>query len=377
MLMLAMARQWRIGRTRVGTEHLLLTMSERMPSLRPVRAGVSDRVWNPATGWRSEDAGADFTLIGDAREVDGALREAAWLARVRLRRAWEAPAPRWSAGVRAAVGRALLEGARWRVPWAHAAHLLTGVCQGGGDRAVEMLRDLRADPQGFVQRVTRVARTAGTPMTAGADLLEKTGTLTAPPVGPLRRPVLRLLTTFMRADAVRYRPGAYRPMVMAMDREAVRQVVRTGAGQATQAHLLLGLLELHQQLAASGQRLRPRWAAHNEAGELLLGAGVRRAALLDRIGRGVPPDEPLPPHSRPWRNRTPADPPFGRGVADVDRRAHAFAAELRHRYAGTSHLLMALLAEPDSPARSILRDCGVGVDQLVDRLARSLGLPAG
>lgn len=376
-LVLALIQQWRLGRTRVGTEHLFLAMAERMPSLRMVRAGVSDRIRESATGWRSADAGADFPLVKDACEVEGALREAVWGARVRLRRDWDAPAPQWSGGVRAAVGRALLEAARGRARWAHSGHLLVGICLGEHDRAVEALRDLRFDPDAIVQQSPRVIGIEGTALTAGADLLEQTGALVAPPVGAARRVAVRLLTVLMRANATRYRLASYCPLVMAVDREAARQGIRLGAVQVTQSHLLLALLVLHEQLAQASQRLRPRWAAHNDAGELLHAAGVRQAALADRVARDPAPDQPLPPRSRPWRNRNSADPPFGRSVAEADRRAHALAAELNHRYAGTSHLLMALLEDPAGPPRSVLRGLGVDVDWLVGRVAQRLGLGGG
>ncbi|MFD0278549.1 Clp protease N-terminal domain-containing protein [Kitasatospora sp. NPDC127111] len=64
---------------------------------------------------------------------------------------------------------------------------------------------------------------------------------------------------------------------------------------------------------------------------------------------------------------------FTDGARRVVMRAQQEAAELRHGYVGTEHLLLAVLAEPEEPAAAVLVDAGLDHETARRAVRRLLG----
>jgi hypothetical protein len=81
--------------------------------------------------------------------------------------------------------------------------------------------------------------------------------------------------------------------------------------------------------------------------QLLTEAGLTEAIVADKVLARTP------------RQVTgPAEPPFTPGAAEVFGTALSEALSMGHNYIGTEHLLLALFAQPDSPAAEILAEAG-------------------
>jgi len=370
-LLVACRQAWKLGRTEVGTEHLLAALADVLPALRTEVGSrireLSSRVAD-SRRWQSQDNGAGDGQERFGDEIDATLREAAQLARLERRASREEPVPEWTDGVRSALREALSDAGSRRVGLAHAAHLVVGVCADSGNRAAELLGEIGLSAHQVLACLSpRLLRREGTPPSSAVYAFRMNGMLTT------YGPILRVLSGVVRADAGGWRPGGFKPIVMALDLEASRQAVRRGAQQTSQAHYLLAIRLLPDQLAARNVRLADRWAAYNDAGCLLSQLGVTVPALSTSMD-GLRFDEPpATGTTRRWRHRNPASLPYGAGLVAADERAHGYASDLGHRYAGTDHLLLALLADPAGRTRELLTGLGVDVAVLTRELAGRLG----
>ncbi|WP_309112135.1 Clp protease N-terminal domain-containing protein [Saccharothrix sp.] len=133
-----------------------------------------------------------------------------------------------------------------------------------------------------------------------------------------------------------------------------RQAVRLARSQARQLrhqrvgteHLLAGLVEEDLSLAA----------------QVLTSAGLTTPGCVDHLveiaGRGGAP--------------SPGDPPFTARAEQAMEQARHHAVSLGHRRAGTEHLLIALLDQPDSGAVQLLTRARIEVEDVRDRLQAAL-----
>jgi len=125
-----------------------------------------------------------------------------------------------------------------------------------------------------------------------------------------------------------------------------QEMVRFGRDELTSDLLLLGIL-------AEGK---------SRAARVLAGAGVHAApgrvavAVLAGFGDKRPPDDRLP---------EPANPAFRALAEDAAR-------ELGDRFIGTEHLLLAMLAEDEGPARRVLDHLKVDTTSLRQHLLNAL-----
>lgn len=366
----------------IETDDVLEVLLRGLPFLkRAVRPSVLRKLPSLMIGVRAEAesnkdvAGSNAhswqrgATVGLSGECDVYLREVDWLVRVRLRIGRDKWLPAWSEAVHRALRMSRDHAMAHEIKYATPYHLLAGVCTGEYNRARVLLDRASIGADRLLSDLPRRwYEIEGSPFAYSAFLLERTAVVWRQRSSA--RPAAG--AAVLRAAAGGWRPSGFKPLVMAVDREANRQAIRLGASQVNQVHLLLAICVLHNQLDQLGLTFAERWSRHNEAGEVLAENGVVAERLVQRLwGQTVTEDSAN--RSRPWRNKVRADLPFGASVAAVDERAHAYAAELGHDYAGTSHMLLALLSEGEGSASSLLRSIGVEDRRLEMELRARLG----
>lgn len=174
------------------------------------------------------------------------------------------------------------------------------------------------------------------------------------------------------------------PILPLIEGRATVEAVRAGHNVITAAHLLVSVLEMHEQLTAAERTLPADLVRWNTAGDILARHGVtwqaaaRTAAQLtadpgddeDRL-------DDLP--SRGWRRPSPAGPGVpakGRTALAALRAASLSAYQQGHPYAGTTHLLVELLADPAGPAARLLRHLQIDPEAVRADALRGLQPPA-
>lgn len=169
------------------------------------------------------------------------------------------------------------------------------------------------------------------------------------------------------------------PLLAVVQSDATMKAVLGGDDSVTGAHLLISVLELHEELTAAGRTLPEPVARWSAAGEILARHGVTRleaARAATELPEGPADDEDrlddLPTHGwRRSRNSLLAD-VQGRTALAALRGASLSAHRQGHPYAGTTHLLVELLAEPAGPAARLLRHLQVDPDAVRADAFRSL-----
>ncbi|MFI0353186.1 Clp protease N-terminal domain-containing protein [Actinomadura sp. 9N407] len=365
----AFKRAIRLSRPTVGTEHLLfvlLTGESAASELLAPKARVSGPLMGVIAAkddvhWASEERAADPASAGDPAVV-ALLREAEWLARQSTgRRGKQHPDggqpppeiqhPLPTDALAAAIRQAFLHAHERGVSQANATHMLMGLIHDPGNRACEALLERRLDRDELIARLSvhPSAHQDGTPRSDGVEGLRNLGVLNQGG-WKLWGGLARALTS----------GGFGSPIVPTVRQEARRQAVRLGHSNVTTVHLLLAMLALDDQLTTTGLRLRDGLEQNNTAAELLRAQGVTlpvavNAAELVPAERGEP-GSPVPPK-------------LSGGAEQALTRARLNANERKDPSTGTTHLLTALLADPDDPCNALL--AAVGVD--TDRLRRTLG----
>ena len=138
----------------------------------------------------------------------------------------------------------------------------------------------------------------------------------------------------------------FTPRAGAAVRAAADEARALGHDYVGTEHLLLGLLTPPESVAA----------------QVLVEAGVTRTDVEPRV-LDVSPRGPILAR---------AEPQFTPRAAECVERAVAAAQRLGHNYVGTEHLLLALFADPDSRAASILTDLAATCDDFRDRVVAKL-----
>lgn len=282
--------------------------------------------------------------------------------------------PGWSAGVCAALDRAGREAAAAGAARVGVEHLLLGLLDVDDPAVRSLAQATDLDVAATVRRL-RAGRLDVRPqpaMSPLAQMLESFGAIDKPGGWPLRW-IPRLVAKVAGRDG---RLGG--PVLACLQDEVLRQAVIMGDRRVQTSAVLLAVLSLDEQLAASGQRLKPEYAAHNRGGVILSGLGcdLRRA---QRVAQGVTePGTPLSDEeaaARFWGGRKAGDPAWDGNVARVLNRAGEFARERGHSDIGTSHLLAALLAEPESAAaQQVVAGLGVDPQRVRELVARDLAV---
>jgi Clp amino terminal domain, pathogenicity island component len=290
----------------------------------------------------------------------------------RARRLRESPV--FSPGVRWAVYEALHEARRCGVRHARPEHLVYGLLTLPGGAANQLLAQWAViEPWRLIGQLRGHPdhRTSGELSRWAVDGLTLFRVLQPDPDPVILRwpwrPALRLLVSGLvlrpyRRYGVRYG----HPLLFMVELHAPDRAAYTGHDHITAAHVLVTMLELHEQLTLTGMQLPAVLARWNSAGTILTQHGVHRQAAARAAARLTPDprddednydDVPhLGWHTMRIRRGVPK---LGRTALLALRGASLTARRLGHPYAGTSHLLAALLTDPTGPAARLLRELGV------------------
>jgi hypothetical protein len=172
------------------------------------------------------------------------------------------------------------------------------------------------------------------------------------------------------------------PILLLIEGNATPKAVHVGHSTVTAAAVLLAVIDMHEGLAFADKHLPEDVALWCQAGEILAAYGVegyeatRAAARLSSTVRDAEDDLSGVPTVGWWppKVRIGAAPAQGRTALAALREASLSARRSGHPFAGTSHLLVALLVEPDGPATRLLRELGVNVDGVRARVERQLSV---
>ncbi|MGW3609501.1 hypothetical protein ACWD6N_06330 [Micromonospora sp. NPDC005163] len=341
----AAAACWRHGRDVVETTDILVELATSIASLDRLLGPRAHDLPEAVRGLPAELASPDApaTRAPAVREAEAVLREATWEARRELRHDRGEAAPAWSAASRAAVTGALDTAAARGVQHAHGMQFLSALLDDPACRATGALTRLgftqddilRAVPVGKVvaEEGSPIAFTAG--FLAAAGLVRESG-------GALSRRVRHRLSRLV------LRPHAGVVLVW-LEQEAIRQTVRLGRADVDSVALLAAILSLDEQLRFTRRTIAVPWAALNAARENLVGHGLDLPTLASRA---VPLPSAVTAPGRTYHRRDmTGDPPFGRDAADVVEHARGLPDR---RDLGTSHLVLAMLAEPGCAAHALL-----------------------
>ncbi|HEX6341468.1 Clp protease N-terminal domain-containing protein [Umezawaea sp.] len=327
LLSRALARAARLDHEVTATDHLLFVMlNAEASTARALTPGARDAgslmgviaSLDPPHWVSADDETEPPEQEADAL-VTAALREAHYTTRKRGRIVGQPPPP--TPALRACLRRAFVHaGTDPVLP----SHLLLGLLDLRGSRAVEALRLRRIDADAVAAAVDPALDDPSEPLSVA--VLRKSGAFGGKP-----GLVMRWLSS-----------GVGSPVLTAVIAEASRQAVRRGGAEVEPVDLLLGLLSLDRLVEWSGHRLPDRAAL-----EVLHAHGVDLPGLL------------------PLVRVAPA--PLGESVAlGAEARRSVNAARLRvadrgASAVGTEDLVAVLL---DGPVGPLLADAGHDVTAL-------------
>ena len=278
----------------VGTEYVLEAAAGRINTAGPgivlLRRKVRQRLDGDSSAWRSSDEApamaardsADLRQAADTAldaEVTRSLREAAWIARRKLRWQFGQPAPEWSSGAVAATRAALVDARSHGATHAHRLHLVTGLLADPTNRAHELLTVLGVDPSAVItDPLDEFKPDQDDPAADGAGVLLFFRALSKQ-VSWLDRMFL------LKARARRFFLFLDRqtPVNLGVVHEAMRQAVRLDDPQVGSVHLLVAICAIDRQLRDNGWAFKPRLAQHNRAGQLLREAGVSYPTIVEQV----------------------------------------------------------------------------------------------
>jgi len=394
----AYRRACRAGIAEVGTDLVLCyaavhvrSVWDRLPppwgrAWRPVRKGRTG-LTDPQPPVRTVWVVAFDEEV--AFEADAVLREAAFdgsdILRARYRRRSEPPPlPVFSPAVRHAVYEAIHEATRRGIKHAGPQHLLAGLLALPDSAAGRLLEEWWVPGHASLEQIARADRGDIEDDAPSTWVLSLTFWRVLPAAGPrlwrwpwraLVWQVGRLLRRPYRRHGARYG----HPILLAIESDATRKAVYTGHAVVTAADVLLSVIELHEQVASAGKTLPDEVARWSQAGEILAARGVQgwtvtRAAarLVSVAGDAEDNLAGLPTRGWPPPRASVGAPRQGRSALTALREASLLAHRLGHPYAGTTHLLDALLVEPDGPAARLLRECGVNPYAVRSEVTRRL-----
>jgi hypothetical protein len=371
-LVAAYRRAVRHRRSVVSSADVLRAGVPRVPELRQFpRRWSRDWRMRTATGDQQPSAPASSLFPAFDRQValfaDAALREAAY-------RGGPAAAE-FSPLVARAVYEAIHEASRRDGVPAGVRHLLAAIAAEPGNAAAQLTERMWIVGHGgsIVDRQSRRYR-AGDPASGWV-----VPTLTAAGVLPpgARRPMplaARLLLAAARGS-IRWtlRRGAARsghPMLSVLESDAGFWAVRLGRPRTGTVELLLGILDIDEQLRAAGKTLPEPLARHNAAAAILCQHGL---TLLDVVlaAAQLPSAPPpvacsVPRHSAPRHMNGPAPkrgsrrrlPPLDAEASRALSAARTAAQQAGDPVPGTRHVLAAILRDHGGAAADLLRRVG-------------------
>lgn len=203
------------------------------------------------------------------------------------------PAPVFSPGVRWAAYEALHEARRCGIRHARPEHLVLGLLALPGGAARQLLarwsvieaerltRQIRAHP---------AYRTNGEPSQWGVVMLTAVRALRPdrdPAIWrwPWRLTLMLLLSVLFFPHYRRHGARYGHPLLFLVEVNAADKAAYTGHGHVTAAHVLLTVLDLHQQLTSADKTLPTFLARWNVAGAILARHGIDRQAATRAAAR--------------------------------------------------------------------------------------------
>jgi hypothetical protein len=404
----ACARARRNQASRAGTAHVLVSLLNHMDGpaqtwwvlrralrARPDRAGPDGAGPDGAgpdgagpdgagpEGAGPEDRSPSPIAAGGAgdpldREVDAALREAAWRSS-RLVRRRPVPPPGWHPAVRTVLRRTLSEAGAAGVSYPGLRYLLEAVLADPDGQARALLRSCGLDKRALVAEVdgSGDAMMVDEPPNAiAAGLAEFRLTEGSADRATFPERFMRMFTRRTRVDV----------MQIALELEVIRQAVRLGSGQVTTVHLVLATLELDRNLAEVGANLAASLIPANEGGRVLAEHGIDYSAAASGAAELTVGPEPVAAEvpgpwwwrtrRRRWWRTSRRNPPWAGSASQAADIAATDAASRRTR-AGSSHLLVAALADPGGAAARLLRRLGADPEGIAEETARRLSASTG
>ncbi|MEV5709657.1 Clp protease N-terminal domain-containing protein [Actinoallomurus sp. NPDC052274] len=338
----------------VGTQHLLFALLKGESAAADLlsrsngglRAGISakdDTVWLSGDDDRNDPPAAPA--------VTALLHEAEWGARRTAKPRDKSASPESqpmlpSGALVTALGQMLVSAHELGVTWANETHMLMGLLHDPGNRASEALLERRLDRDELRARlaVHPSAHQDGEPNMRSVDGLCNLGMLDKPAGRGWGGRIGRLLTS----------GGFGSPVVPTVRMEAKRQTIRLGHSRVTTAHLLLAMLVVDDQLTTAGRRFRDGVAQVNTGAELLRTRGATSSAVFNAVADLIRPGD------RPQAGSLALESSAEKALT----RARLLAHERKSPSTGTTHLLAAVLADPDDPCHSLLSAIGVDVEEL-------------
>jgi hypothetical protein len=149
-------------------------------------------------------------------------------------------------------------------------------------------------------------------------------------------------------------------MLLLVEQRARQLAVRAGADVVTGAHVLVAVLAMHDELVRDGRPVRPDIHRWNQAGEILARHDATAVPALRALADLPPTDDEwrldgLPEKGWHQPKASLAAPAHGRSELSALRGASLAAYRRGDLYAGTTHLLVELLADPSGLAGWLLR----------------------
>lgn len=390
----AYRRACRAGIAEVGTDLVMCYAAARVRSVweripppwakawQPVREG------RPGIGDASPPARTTWEEAFDEEvtfEAEAVLRDAAYFGSERVRsrhrnihssnrRRRQPPSlPEFSPAVRHAVYEAIHEAARLGLTHAGPAHLLASLVAAPGNAAHRLLSRWRILGHPTLDQKLRYSpayQDDGAPSTWAVQALRASRVL--PSRGPwlLRWPwraTVRVLSAVKLRRPYRRHGARYgHPIPLLIEWDATAKAVHTGRPVVTAVDVLLSVIDFHEQLAADAVRLPAAVIRMNRAGDILAAHGVRGRMVTRTAARlaSNPRDREydltgLPVKGWPRPRTYWATPPKGRTALAALREASLSARRHGHPFTGTTHLLGALVADPDGPVSRLLQRLGV------------------
>jgi Clp amino terminal domain, pathogenicity island component len=342
----------------IWTDDVLRSLTQLVAELRAVRS------FPPATVAFHRDY-----VVGDPAvplpaaldwEVEAVLRVAHWkVLGFTNPDGSRPPRPWWEAETVAAVRAAAALAAARGQEIVGRNHLLEALLSFPGNRARHYLERSRVDQAMLDQAMRRrwPVTDSEPPTYALAEFLQQTGVL-VDPSRPQREGKGRWMARMVR------RVNEREPLLVGLELQAKTEAVRLGHAAVGLPHLLLAIMTLEAELAATGLRPLAVYAKANTA--ILEPLGVTHDAAI-RVATPVPAGTPLAPPQkrRPWHGGR-GDPRWTASAARVSERAGGSA--------GSVGLLRSVLSDEDDSGRRFLAALGIQpaiVETELDRLALS------
>jgi hypothetical protein len=304
-------------------------------------------------------------------KLAGVMREAHWRTFGWVSASTSSAVPQWASDVDTAASQAMAIAVARGAPWVGADHLLEALLSDSTNAASHLLQHQKADFECLTETARRTWPIAGgkPPPRELAGSLSRVGVLVEPGQADRRRPTI--LSRSVAAAATRL-AAQTTPVLAFLEQEATAETIRLGHDRTTLIHLVMAVLVLEDEMAATGLRPVSRYMPSCDF--------VLRPFSLDRELAAVTA-APIfseatltqPQRRRSWRTN-PKNPPWTLAAARAAENARSVAGPGRSGPAGSAHLLYAALLDPDDSARRLLRDHAVDPAAVQDVLAARLGI---